>query len=140
MRPEPLSRRSFLALTGGAVLLAACGGDESSNRSARTAETTDPNALVSSVVSSDLYASNDPQRFAFILQTEQHAYASGEGTPIAIKPPDSPLGPPTTATLHTKGLPAKRGVYVIEPKLAVSGVYTGIVRTKAANLELPFQV
>ncbi len=66
--PPDLSRRAFLALTGGAVLLAACGGDDDTSVEATgPTTTTDPNALTPGLLSSDLYASPQPQRLAFVV-------------------------------------------------------------------------
>jgi hypothetical protein len=138
---EPFSRRSFLALTGGAVVLAACGGGKSnSTAGGASTSSTDPNALTPGLVSSDLYVSPTPQRFAFVVQTQQRAFASGGAASVSIKPPHGTTGASTNATLHTKGLPAKRGVYVIKPALPIAGIYTAYVQTRSQRIELPFQV
>jgi hypothetical protein len=140
---DPFSRRSFLALAGGAagaVFLAACGGDDSAKSAGTGATTGNLDALVSSVVSSDLYASPSPQRFAFILTTQRHVLASGAPASVSIKPPAGPAGPSRPATLHTEGLPAKRGVYTLTPQLTVAGIYRAVVTTGSKRLELPFQV
>jgi hypothetical protein len=142
--PEPFSRRSFLALAGGAVVLAACGGDDDSASSRpNTTTTSSPGAesrLTPGVVTSDLYASPEPQRLAFIVQTQQAEAASIDPATIAIAPPDGELGPFVDAPLHTDGLPDKRGVYVVTPTLTAAGIYNAKIRTAGETLDLPFQV
>ena len=60
----PLTRRRFLALTGGALVLAACGskGSSGSTPSTLAHEHNDPTELSPAVMSSDLYARPEPQR------------------------------------------------------------------------------
>jgi hypothetical protein len=139
---DALSRRSFLALAGGAVLLAACGGDDDSGGSGANAPTssTDPNALTPGLLSSDLYASPQPQRLAFVIFTAQRASASGPPATLTIAPPNGAAGTPMPAKLRTEGLPDKRGVYVVEPTLATAGIYKGTIEIEGERLDLPFQV
>jgi hypothetical protein len=139
---EPLSRRSFFALAGGAagaVLLAACGGDDSGG-SAPTTPTTDPDALTPGVISSDLYASAQPQRMAFIVQTQKGKPASVGPASIAIAPQGGTRGAFVDATLHTEGLPDERGIYVFRPTLTNAGIYDATVKTQGQTLSFPFQV
>jgi hypothetical protein len=140
---EPFSRRSFLALAGGAVLLAACGGDDdATDADATTTSSTGTGepSLAPSTLSSDLYASSAPQRFAFLVQTQQQLPASSAAATVSIAPPSGQPGAFTDAPLHREGLPDKRGVYVLEPVLAVAGVYTASIKMAGETLELPFQV
>jgi hypothetical protein len=138
---DAFSRRSFLALAGGAVLLAACGGDDDRSVDATgPTTTTDPNALTPGLLSSDLYVSPQPQRLAFVLFTAQRASASGPPATLTITPPKGTASAPMPAKLHTEGLPDKRGVYVVEPTLDTAGIYQGTIEVEGSRLELPFQV
>lgn len=145
MTAEPLprlSRRSFLSLAGGAagaaLLFAACGGDDDAKGTSGT--TADSHDLVTGVLSSDLYASNDPQRFAFVVRQQSGGYASGAPATISMKAPDGSQTSAAQATLHTKGLPGKRGVYVVKAPFPQTGVYYATIKTQGETLELPFQV
>jgi hypothetical protein len=100
----------------------------------------DPNALTAAIMSSDLYTSSSPQRVAFVVDTEAHAYASGAPATIAIRPPHGTLGAFSDTELHQAGLPNKRGVYVFEPVLASAGVYDAVVQTNGHRIDLPFEV
>ncbi len=123
------------------MLLAACGGDDDTSVEATgPTTTTDPNALTPGLLSSDLYASPQPQRLAFVVFTAKRASASGPPASITITPPKGSAGAPMPAKLHTEGLPDKRGVYVVEPTLAEVGVYKGTVDIAGQRLDLPFQV
>ena len=140
---EPFSRRAFLALAGGtagAVLLAACGGDDSSSGNAPTTETTDPDALTPGVISSDLFASPQPQRMAFIVQTQKGKPASVGPATIAFAPQGGSTGAFVDAKLHTEGLPDERGIYVFQPTLTAAGIYEATVKTQGQTLSFPFQV
>lgn len=130
-----LSRRSFLALAGGAVLLAACGGsDGESDGSERGSATTGGDgdtttlpeftSVAAGIVSSDLYAGPDPQRFAFAVVAKE-GFASGAPARVAIAPPG---GDPTEfvdATARGEGLPEFRGVYTIDATFDQPGTWLG---------------
>jgi hypothetical protein len=137
--PEPLSRRSFLALAGGATLLAACSSSKNSGL-APSSTSIDPNSLTTGIVSSDLYASPRPQRLAFVVDKQNGNFASTAPAHVAIKPPQGELGPYTVAPLHSEGLPENRGVYVMAPVLARPGIWTAEVQTAGQQLEMVFQV
>ncbi|MCU1426029.1 MAG: hypothetical protein JWL83_29 [Actinomycetia bacterium] len=91
-------------------------------------------------MSSDLYASPEPQRLAFIALTQNRRFASRAPATVAIKPPGGVLGPYAAAPLHRDGLPTDRGVYVVQPVLAKAGVYSATIKTAGQTIELPFQV
>jgi len=142
MAARPLSRRSFLALSGGVVLLAACGGDDDSGAS--DAGSTGPGSSASAgeytelspgVVSSDLHVSREPQRLAFAMLAKE-GYASGGPARIAIAPPGETPTDFTPATLHANGLPDERGIYVADVVLPTAGNWQGLV--EYAGEELPF--
>jgi hypothetical protein len=145
--PSPLSRRSFLALSGGVVLLAACGsGDDPSGGSPGTTAGdghhhdhdgfTD---LSPGVLSSDLYATETPQRLAFAMLAKE-GYASGGDVRLAVAPPGETPQEFLPTTLHAEGLPERRGVYVAEMTLPVAGVWSGIAERDGERIEFAFQV
>ena len=137
MAAQDLSRRSFLVLTGGAVLLAACGGDDDgkdgddgraegdSTTSGGTAhDHTEFTDAAAAVVSSDLFVSDEPQRFAFAVLAKE-GYASGDPARIAIAPPGEAPTEFVDATPRADGLPEFRGVYTIERVFDVAGTWAG---------------
>jgi hypothetical protein len=115
-----LTRRSFLALTGGVALLAACSSDGSGDASGDI----DFTEVSAGIVSSDLHADPKPQRLAFAVLAKQ-GYASGEAARVAIAPPGETPSDWVEATLHAEGLPERRAIYTIEPTLAVAGNWSG---------------
>lgn len=142
MPPSRFSRRSFLGLTGGVVLLAACGGDD--NGGERGAPTSAPHTgalteLAPGVLSSDLYASESPQRFLYAGLAKE-GYASVGDTRLAVAPPGETPTEFVTTTLQTEGLPERRGVYRAELVLPVAGVWNGIVDFGDEQTEFVFQV
>jgi len=134
-----LSRRNFLTGLGmaglGGAVLAACGGGSDG-----AGEGQDEDGELSALrVSSDLYASTSPQRFAFAI-ARGSAYASGPTAKILFKPPGGTAGPATDATLHAEGLPKGRGVYVVETALPTAGIWDATVEVDGEAAPLPFQV
>jgi hypothetical protein len=149
MSSSSLSRRAFLAAGGGALLLAACGG--SSSKSGSSSATTPGGGGTGSKGKKGLSAfrmeiepyvdPSRPQRFAFILVKNDGDFASGPAAQLAIAPPKGQMGAPVAATLHTEGLPAGRGVYVIEPTLTEPGNWRGQVTIEGhGTAELAFPV
>lgn len=138
-----LSRRRFLALSGGvvggAVLLAACGSSGDSSSSHNSTTTAGDAELAPAVMSSDLYARPEPQRFAFALLSKD-GYASGRPATLAVAP--RPTTPTTFAptTLVTQGLPPKRGIYVSDVVFDKPGIWNGIVDHEGQKLTLVVQV
>jgi hypothetical protein len=60
---------------------------------------------------------------------------------LSIAPPGGSYGAPMPATLHTEGLPAGRGVYVVEPTLPTPGNWRGKVAIAGhGSVELAFPV
>lgn len=142
MPPPDLSsrfvgRRSFLAASGGLVLattalgrLAWAGAD---NR----------DEISPLVLSSDLYASPDPQRFVFAVAIGAD-YASRAPAQVGFLPPGSAKGSRTVdvalqpTTLHKRGLPKGRGVYVTDATFDQPGVWDAVVVTRGE--QVPFAV
>lgn len=138
--PSPLSRRSFLAFTGGAVLLVACGSGDDSEVST-SGEQGDPSSdgpaaddlvfteVSAGVVSSDPYVSNDPQRFAFAVLAKE-GFASGKPARVALAPPGTSTIDPSAlvpATLRADGLPERRGVYTVDWVFDQPGNWVGVI-------------
>ena len=128
------SRRAFLTASGGAALLAACGGSSgSSAKTAGTAPLTEPgsksaksNGLQGLRVSSDLYQSPDPQRFAFVL-TKHNKFYAGPPATISFTPKGGHPGAPIAATFRADGLPENRGIYTVDTVFATPSVYTAAI-------------
>jgi hypothetical protein len=128
MSQNPFSRRRFLVLGGGAALLAACGSHKSTFTE-----------VAPGIVSMDLYASPEPQRFAFALLAKE-GYASGKPARVAIAPPGRS---PTTfvpAVARAKGLPDFRGVYTVMAKLDRAGIWRGVLDYEGKQTRFVFQV
>lgn len=129
-----LTRRAFLAAGGGALVAAAGGrpdvafaGDE---------------RLEWGVLTIDPYASPNPQRFCFALQTERGGFASGPKAQIAfaLGARAKPRGPYARATLHAKGLPKKRGIYTVEAVFPQPGFWQATVRVDGQRITHAFTV
>lgn len=142
-----LSRRSFLRAVGGGiaggVVLAACGsdGDDDNGSAGSVAEDhhQEPTDLAPAVLSSDLHVTDAPQRFAFALLARE-GYASGGAARLAVAPPgETPTGF-VEATLHTAGLPDKRGVYASDLVLTQPGTWNAVVERGDERLEFVFAV
>lgn len=138
-----LSRRTFLALGGGAVgavVLAACGGSSKSGSSPSTADHhAEPTELSPAVMSSDLYAQPNEQRFAFAMLSKE-GYASGGDVSVAVAlRPDTPTAFVPT-TLHTEGLPDKRGIYVTDVVFDKPGIWNAVAQRGTELLPFVVQV
>jgi hypothetical protein len=126
MPSQAVSRRAFLAVGGGALLLAACGGSSSKGSAGSTGPGT--SGLSAFRMEIEPYVSPDPQRMAFILiKNRDQSFASGPAAKLSIAPPNGDFGPAVPATLHTDGLPKGRGVYVVETPLTTPGNWRGKV-------------
>ncbi|MFZ4515588.1 MAG: hypothetical protein ACOYN3_04685 [Acidimicrobiia bacterium] len=132
-RPIQFSRREFLGLSLGAVVLAACGSSGGSSANPTS------NRLIPLRLSSELYATTDRQRFAFGLWQNGKA-ASGPAADIGFKGPGGDLIMPVAAQLRSEGLPANRGVYTAHPVLDTPGTWSAFIRVNNQTLELPFTV
>lgn len=138
MAPHPLTRRSFLAAAGGLLVVAACGDDDGNGG----ADGSQPNggATVQGLrISSDLYVSTDPQRFAFAL-AEGSTFLSTAGVSIAFRAPDGKTGAPVAATPRTEGLPEGRAVYTVRAVLPQEGIWDAFVDVDGRDVTFPFQV
>jgi hypothetical protein len=142
-----LSRRNFLGLAGGVALLAACGGDDDAGGAGTDAGTDtlahehdeELTELAPRVVSSDLYASETPQRLAFVLLAKE-GFASQGPARVAVAPEGSTPTAFVDTTLYEAGLPARRGVYVTEMMLDHAGIWDGVCDRDGEQLPFVFQV
>ncbi|MBM3660847.1 MAG: hypothetical protein FJW95_15290 [Actinobacteria bacterium] len=121
MSSAPVSRRAFLAGSAGAVLGAAAVGAAAAPAPALLSARN--KAVSPAVLSSDLYASPDPQRFVFGI------YRGAR--PASFGPADVAFAPPGTKTYTTfstellkDGLPKGRGLYVAEAVFPAAGIWT----------------
>ena len=143
MPPAPLShralsRRSFLAATGGA--LGAVAVSRVAGASLLESVGAQGNKELSPLVlSSDLYASPDPQRLAFAI-ARGSKFASGAPARVALAPPGSDDGRVYDTTLHRDGLPKGRGVYVAEAALDVAGVWNALALTRGKRVPFVLDV
>jgi len=131
--PQPargLSRRAFLGgaagLAAGAVLL---------GRSAGAANS----ALSPLVLSSDLAASPDPQRFVFAMAKGPN-YASTKPATVGFAAPGTTTLQMQPTRLLTDGLPKGRGIYVVEATFPVAGIYRAVVGTRGKRVPFAVQV
>jgi len=132
MPPKPLSRRAFLAGAGGLAATAVLAPSVSALPSKRQ-------PLSPLVLSSDLYASTDPQRLAFAIAKGSN-FASVAPAQVALAPPGSNEGVVLDTTLHKAGLPKGRGVYVSEPVFDVPGVWSAVALTQGRKVKFAVQV
>jgi hypothetical protein len=128
-----MSRRAFLAATGGLVVAAACGGSSNGSQSSSS------DTLHAVRVSSDQYASSTHQRLAFALTRDDRFFDGPEAT-IAFRSPSNVLGPRRPAVLRSDGLPEDRGIYSTEGPFEEAGVWFGEIEVDGRAVELPFTV
>ena len=138
-RVQSMSRRSFLAATGTLLVAAACSSGGGSD--AKAGRSDDPKALTAGKVSIEPYVSTTPQRLAYVVFRNNGDFAAGPAMQVALQGPgESSFGAPVDAKLHTEGLPAKRGVYVIDTPLPGSGVWKSKLTIAGRELAVPFEV
>jgi hypothetical protein len=135
MAAYEISRRAFLTGTGGLVAAAALGG--TSTAWAGTGTARKPLSVL--VLSSDLYATPDPQRLTLAI-AKGPKYASGPPAKVALAPPGKDSGQIYPTTLHRGGLPPGRGVYVGDVVLDEAGVWNAVVLTQGRRVPFAIQV
>lgn len=139
MSPGPLSRRRFLALGGGAALLAACGSNGSGKAGSNASTTPTFTELAPGVVSMDLFARPQPQRFAFVVLAKE-GYASGRPARVAIAAPGAEPTTYVSTVARAKGLPEFRGVYTTMAKLDQPGIWHASLDYDGEQTPFVFQV
>jgi hypothetical protein len=139
--PLSMSRRAFLAASGGLITAAAVGWPEL----AFAHEDEPPGEWAALVLSSDLYATPGEQRFAFVMAkgTERNSFGRVD---IAFVPGALSDTDPVSLTesafkptrLYKQGLPRGRGVYVANAVFDQPGVWTALALTH--DLVVPFAI
>ena len=94
------------------------------------------------VLSSDLYASPEPQRVVFGLGSKR-GYVSGPPVRVGFAPPDTTGEVDLTldpTRLYKGGLPKGRGIYVAEPVLDSPGVWPAFALVRERQIEFAIEV
>jgi hypothetical protein len=136
MLGSPVSRRAFLVGGGAAALAVACGGGDDGGEAS---DGGGDDAVQGLRVSSELYPTEAPQRFAFTLAAGPE-FVAGPPVTIAFTTPGGRTSTPRNARLHAEGLPEGRGIYVVESTLDEEGIWTGLIDVEGNESELPFEV
>ncbi len=138
---ESMSRRAFLAAGGGALLLAACGGSSSDSTAKTTPNGFNAKGLSAFRMEIEPYASDEPQRFAFILTKNDGSLAGGPAAALSIAAPSGTFERAMPATYHPEGLPEHHGVYVVDLIARAPGNWRGRVKIAGQpDAELAFPV
>lgn len=132
-----LTRRSLLAGLGASAVLAACGG--SSAKQGTTQRTTP--GWSGLIVSSDVYRSDAPQRFGFVV-TNKGRLSGGPRARIGFaKPGATRTEQVIEAAYHSDGLETGRGVYVVNATFPIAGTWSaGIALDNENQFALPIEV
>lgn len=129
---EPVTRRQFFATaataSGAAILLAACSDDTQSASDNGASSAAEGSAPVIGLISSDLYASPNPQRVAFAIAQGASFIDAGDVN-VTFKDEAGTVLGTSTASYHGDGLPKNRGIYVCEATLTSAGTHTIHVET-----------
>jgi hypothetical protein len=138
MLDDALSRRRFLALGGGAVLLAAC-GSKGSGKAGTGSTSPSFTEIAPGIVSMDVYASPQPQRFAFAVLAKE-GYASGKPARVALATGDKEPTVFVATTARSKGLPEFRGVYTTMATFDRAGIWHGVLDYEGKHTPFVLQV
>src|SRR4051794_31293904 len=115
-----ISRRGFLAGTAGLALTVATAATTTGPAGALLdAKNT---AISPLVLSSDLHASSNPQRFVFAV-ARGAKFASFGPAQVAFAPPGTAQADVLDTNLYKDGLPKGRGIYVVDTVFPVAGNY-----------------
>jgi len=130
-----ISRRGFLAGTAGVALAAATAAATAGPAGALLgAKNT---AISPLVLSADLYASANPQRFVFAI-ARGAKYASFGPVQVAFAPPGTTEANILDTNLYKDGLPKGRGIYVVDTVFPVAGNYKAAA--VVGNKKVPFAI
>jgi hypothetical protein len=116
-----ISRRGFLAGTAG-VALAAATATVTAGPAGALLGSAKNTAISPLVLSSDLYASSEPQRFVFAI-ARGPKFASFGPAQVAFAPPGVNQADVLDTNLYKEGLPKGRGIYAVDTVFPVAGDY-----------------
>ncbi len=141
MHSDPVSRRAFLAgtagLGAGVALATATAGLTAGTAGALLP--TQKAKLAAGRLSTDLYASPDPQRFVFAVFRGSRPASLGPGQ-VVIVPPGAADGTVFDTELFKDGLPKGKGIYVTEAIFPVAGIYTAVALVQGSKVPFAVQV
>lgn len=142
--PQSMSRRAFLGgalgAAGGLVLGSSMAGGLLDD-AAWADSTPDPKTYFPLVLSSDLYASPQPQRLVFALShstTKGIKFASGPSVSVRFRRKGGQWTALTKTAYDRVGLPKGRGVYVSQPVLDTAGEWQ--VEARTGSQKVPFTI
>jgi hypothetical protein len=135
MPSDEMSRRAFLTAAGAVI----AGGALSQAAPAWASAGAQRKELSPLVLSSDLYATPEPQRLAFAI-AKGARYASGAPAKVALAAPGEEEGVVYATKLHRDGLPKGRGVYIAEAVLDQPGTWNALALTQRKRVPFAIQV
>jgi hypothetical protein len=135
MDPAPVSRRAFLTGSAGVVLAAAAAATAGPAGALLPAK----KPISPLVLSSDLHASPDPQRFVFAI-ARGSKYASVGPARVGFAPPGTKQATILDADLYKDGLPKGRGIYVVEAAFPAAGIWNAVAVTQKQQVPFAVQV
>jgi hypothetical protein len=131
-----ISRRAFLAASGGLVIAAALPEVAFAHEEPKLGK-----GLNAAVLSSNLFAQSAPQRFVFGLRSNR-GYVSGPPVHVGFAPPGS-----TEVTLELEstrfykaGFPEGRGVYLAEPVFDTPGIWAAVAAVRKRQVTFAIEV
>jgi hypothetical protein len=138
MATPEISRRTFLAASGGLVIAASVSWSDVAfaHNDAPSGSNGDVSALV---LSSDLYASPDPQRFVFAVAKGRQRSSFGPAR-VGFAPPGETKGTLLDTKLYKAGLPKGRGVYVTHAVFDRPGTWTAVTLTHGTQVPFAIEV
>lgn len=146
MTDSTLSRRAFLAAGGGLALAAATSQliDPWIEPAAAAVGAAKKGPISPLVLSTDLYASPNPQRFVFAIAQGtgpvENTYASGAKAQVAFAAPGATQATVLPTKLYKDGLPRNRGVYVAQATFPQPGAWKAILLVKGKKVPFAVQV
>jgi len=135
-----MTRRGFLAggagLVGTAVAVTALGAVAGPAGALRPEAS---KAISPLVLSSDLHASTEPQRFVFAIARGAR-YASFGPAQVAFAAPGANQGTILDTNLYKEGLPKGRGIYVVDATFPTAGVWKAAALVQGKRVPFAVQV
>lgn len=137
MDSGPVSRRAFLAGGAGLALATLAARPATALVATKAATKAAKKPVSPLVLSSDLYASPEPQRFVFATARGAR-YASVGPAQVAFAAPGERQGTVLDTDLYKQGLPRGRGIYVVDATFPVAGIWKAVAVVQGR--QVPFVV